>query len=77
MEPLVGADWLNVDGEPIVYHQTDGDYLLYSFGLDGDDDGGIPAPCNLYGAPDNLYGDGDIQLQTHFAEPENADENDS
>ena len=29
-------------GEPFGYRRTDDDYLLFSFGTDGDDDGGKP-----------------------------------
>jgi len=78
LKPATGLSWLHVAGEPIVYRPVDDDgYLLYSYGNDGDDDGGRAPTANSYGTPDNLFGDGDIQLQTHFAEPEISGENNS
>ena len=45
------TDQFSADGDAFVYRQTDGGYLLYHFGTDGDDDAGRPPTSNWYGAP--------------------------
>jgi hypothetical protein len=48
LKELSAAGYLNAlpidpySGKPLVYKQVDGDFMLYSFGADFDDDGGTP-----------------------------------
>lgn len=49
------------DGKPLLCKRTDGSWLVYSVGPDGEDDGGPPTP-----APDSIPGNDDIGLRLAF-----------
>jgi hypothetical protein len=69
------ADPFDPLGGLLRYLRTDGGYVVYSIGFDGDDDGGRPQARDEYGSLD-FYGDGDLRLDEYFVEEstESSDE---
>ncbi|HEY3392898.1 MAG TPA: hypothetical protein VGK58_09340, partial [Lacipirellulaceae bacterium] len=61
------ADPFASNREVFVYRRQNGGYLLYSLGVDCDDDGGRPPENNEYGRSD-WSGDGDLRLEAYFAD---------
>lgn len=61
----VPADPLSSTGDSLGYQQTGSTYLLYSRGMDGDDDGGVP-PTDEDWTLNVWHADGDLTLDGYF-----------
>ena len=70
--PEVPVDPFDPAGGPLRYRPDGIDYLLYSVGADGDDDGGRPMSRNEYGGLD-MDSEGDLRLDVYFAPDEDPD----
>jgi hypothetical protein len=61
------ADPFASSREVFVYRRQNGGYLLYSLGVDRDDDRGRPPENDEYGRSD-WRGNGDLRLDAYFAD---------
>jgi hypothetical protein len=66
LEALVSAGYIDrlpkdsFSGKPLIYRKQADSFILYSVGIDGEDDGGLPALCRNCGDHLTDWGDGPV-----------------